>query len=241
MKTKQLILNCLLIAISHAFLFAGVSVPSSCASGTESTQASPLFFAQKKLGYGKATDFLRINRGNPLARAVLKKDSEKCGKTAELILAPEGEALNIRPAFGKLEIKPGAIVYVLDDGNTCAIANMHDDGRNQVLFKYGAQQLEIAPGGILLLESGRSKSMMRELDSVGLRQMRRMNLTKENLLLEGEFSIASVLSHSATLSSLRNSNSSKDRKIVNTIMKTAAAYSLVTASHGPYSACHAEL
>lgn len=140
---------------------------------------------------------------------------------------------------GWIRATKGAIVLALCDGQTARVQSLCDKGVGKVFLISDNKSLPLIPGqeAIVLLGSGAKVERAISGDSVGRRRMKVTSITDSIQLVTAEFSLVDKLNKDGLLKLLRRSTEKKDQKMVNSIMKSAAALSLsIDRSHGPYSA-----
>lgn len=149
------------------------------------------------------------------------------------VLTDCSENMTIDLALGRLEITPGAIVYIRASQTGTAIFNFHDDHRDSVKLKVGKTTMYIPPGRMVLLSEHKSRDFddLNPCAGVWYKTVCEKKLTENEKSLSGQtrifmtqFSLLSavgVMPSVKTLAALRKARGEK-------IAKTFAAVYLIT-------------
>lgn len=226
-----------MITIVWAVMFGMLGVftyAQPCLAEQRAVVPLRLSFAGMSPGFGNQRDFLRINRGNPVA-AVLLGEFENIS-TASFTLMPD-KVVNVLLEYGKLSVGKGSIVHVSDWGSGVAIYDLHDSRRGDVSVSGGKEKIVLHPGMMVVLSKERlnnDRAMPAGLRRIGIRNGVTHSLSSGAFIYDAEFSMASAITNIENLKGLCQSAYPEDRKLRDSVLKTAACLSIATASHGPY-------
>lgn len=161
-------------------------------------------------------------------------------RTGSVVFAPTRTNLTIETEFGLVKIDRGAVVLVVALPTAVAVYNLHDDYTNDVTMTIRNKTLSLTPGRHLLLtdESVNSLDEISPLGRIGHRRIESRAhgdyLKEFSSEFSSEFSVPSALNTLKLLSSMQNSSSPRDARIMRKLMKTAAVLNHTGASKGAY-------
>lgn len=138
---------------------------------------------------------------------------------------------------GSLSIKRGSVVAFAYSDSGVAILNLHDNGGGDVVFQIGKKKVVLFPGHELVLAEGKSNvvGQLQPISQLAIRRPEVLASIGNVKLCASEFSIPSCAKEVPPVRSVFVSRAVENQKIVNKVLKTAAALHLLTAKAGPYS------
>jgi hypothetical protein len=150
-----------------------------------------------------------------------------------VILHPTGNLI-IETPHGVLSIADKSVVLIEVDCDKTNVLNLHDQKLHSVKAVSGMRTIDLNPGQGAAF--GKRGNFEKELSRDGLA---RRNVCLQDCqdglaVVSYEFSFVQVHAARELLADLARSENHKERKLMNEVIKTAAALSLVTASHGAY-------
>jgi hypothetical protein len=144
------------------------------------------------------------------------------------------QTCTIETELGTVHTKKGALVSVERTQGALYVRACSRSGDVAVIT--GGRRIQLHPGCELIVTNHRpSDADLKPSDGIGRRDMRTEKLHGELHATVCDFSIVTVISNSIPLSSLKLSAQSADRKLLERLVRTAAAVDMVTKVRGPYS------
>lgn len=157
-------------------------------------------------------------------------------ESGNLLLQPQNST-RIDTSHGQLFVKSGAIVLMAAGRHITRVRNMHDNYANDIVFVVAGLTVNLTEGREVTITDSTNEALPRVYED-GMSR-RGVNLTKHAGLqvVTADFSILNAFMLQPLLLELRRSKASNDIRMTNTILKTAAAISLVFDRYkGPYYA-----
>ncbi len=199
--------------------------PVACA------EESTIRYAGSSIGYGDGTDFLLLNRGNPMAQT-FRQTRVKAASTFsnEFLLHPNSN-ITISLDTGNLDQRKDAVVYILDCGKAVAILNLHDTHAGSVQLRTGGTVFNADPGQIIVIsKSGQFPEPLAHLPYRNFRQCKSDDFAT---IWSADYSAVCAISQLQLLRRLQRSHQSDT--MFDQIFKTQAACSMLTAHRGNYA------
>lgn len=138
----------------------------------------------------------------------------------------------------KVFIKRNATVLVCVDGSITHVFDLHDDSRGAVsLLNHDKKRIDLGPGkeaAVVKLDDERAALECHLQDGVRRRRLKSLGQHKECFWLTDEFSILDVMLKHDLLSKLRGEFEADSKRVLEMLIKTAAAVSLID-THEPYA------
>ncbi|MBX9720417.1 MAG: hypothetical protein K2X81_03385, partial [Candidatus Obscuribacterales bacterium] len=137
---------------------------------------------------------------------------------------------------GKLELSPGAAVFVIDKGDDLAILDFHDTGSGSVRVVAGNRLMKLSPGKLLVLTKTDSKNFkdVHPIPKVGFRNPKEHELGDGIKAFVADFSIPSAMISVAPLRNFMKNATGADKQMINKILKDSAIIGDITPTAGPY-------
>ncbi len=151
------------------------------------------------------------------------------------LLQPDDD-MELDGSFGKIRIKKGALVAIESNDNSVRIKAC--SGPTHVHVEIAGRKLQISPGQELLITNAKpSSEQITPADGIGRRQVSSHQLSEKAHITVSDFSIISFVQNTSYLGSIKNSKSAEKQKLINSLLKTAAAIHTVTGGkRGAYTA-----
>jgi hypothetical protein len=147
----------------------------------------------------------------------------------EVLMQTTGNAV-IKTIHGLITAKRGALVHITSKEGKVYIKACSND----VVVRAHGTELTLTPGQEVLLSAvAPQQSDMHPSDGVGRRKQDVRQLADGTSVVMSDFSMITLI---ANLPSLRSANNPDGRKIIDRMLKTAAAIDVVTRAHGNYTA-----
>lgn len=153
-------------------------------------------------------------------------------------LIEAADEMTVQLGNASIHLTKGATVAVYTDGTTSGVQDLCDLGVGKVFFVADKKYLSLRPGQEAVLTVGPSTGVGHKIaaDQLGRRRMKVVPIQEATHLVTSEFSLVDHMNKNHLLKGLRSSPEKHDQKLMNSILKSAAALSLtVDRSHGPYS------
>jgi hypothetical protein len=203
-------------------------------------QSDKLIFGGSNLGYGNHSDFLCLNKGNPLARlAANRLPAGEHHQSLEFLFCPDRD-FYIALAHGKLHIAKNAAVSVIDDDGCVLVLNLLDASHKDVFYKEGNREYELQAGRFLLLQEKGAKLPV-AIQQLPTRRVTMISIAGDHSILSGDFSETTALTQLPRIHALRSSKSAKESHLLAKLIKMAAIHQTVTSTHGPYNSFNQSL
>lgn len=144
--------------------------------------------------------------------------------------------MDLDGAFGKVKIKKGALVAI--ESNESVVRVKACSGPSHVHIEIGGRKLQIAPGQELLITNSKpTDEQLIPRDGIGRRHVWSHQLSDKTHVTVADFSIISFVQNASYLANVKNSKSADKQKLLNNLLKTAAAIHTVTGGkRGAYTA-----
>ncbi|GEM_PF-2147000 len=220
---------------------AAVSLPSASAS----CQSCPASASRQARVEADGNDLIDadvfVDSADEPARRVSERQSdlqeiaytERAVPGATSLLMPR-RAIDKMVTGGVLHTDRGAVVFVVDDGTTTAIFNLHDCNLGDVTFAAGDRQVTLAPGQALVISSKRAGfESLNPVRAAAYRNVHECSLPGSFTCYRAEFAPLSLITHVIPLRDLLSDNSPQKRRCRDTLLKTAAILNTHMAG-GPY-------
>lgn len=146
-----------------------------------------------------------------------------------LFIAQEKISINTR--LGTLELTPGNIVFLMVDGDSFNVLNLHDEFYNSPIITAGNRSTEFGVGQAILVSSSKA---VQNSNQIAFRQEEKLFSNGQILMRSAQFSWTSAISSISKLKSMQSSDQITERKAIAQILKNAAIFSLVGSRFGPY-------
>ncbi len=136
-----------------------------------------------------------------------------------------------------LNLKRGAIVLAIANGNVVSVYDLHDNSANSVVVTgNGVNAITLAPGRHVTIAKANTAVDFAYVNQVGKIAYRGLNTTLKNgnATYVSDFSIPSAISAVKPLKAMFRSNDAKVRALANQMLKTIVVVTQATASSGIY-------
>ncbi|MFN8657734.1 MAG: hypothetical protein U0105_15450 [Candidatus Obscuribacterales bacterium] len=139
--------------------------------------------------------------------------------------------MTVKSSRGAVELKPGALVHI--DSRDGLMSVKACSGPGDVKVSRPAFNQALAPGQELLLSAHRpTKNEMTPADGIGRRKQDVKELSDGTHAVISDFAMITLIGN---LTHLRKSTSAADKKIVDRLLRTAAAVGIATSGRGIYT------
>lgn len=161
-------------------------------------------------------------------------DSQSFNLRAGRVLLSAYDQITIKTPLASILVDKGAIVLVNVLANGLAVYDLIDDSAHEVRISSGKPSVTLFPGNACYITSNQLTSLTELTDGVPLRRISRSQNANSLTMFQAEFSLASALSELDVFKKLAQSAQSADRRLLNRVLKTAAALNVLHSGHGPY-------
>jgi hypothetical protein len=170
------------------------------------------------------------------ASVSLAKDRSLALRQGELLVATTAPTKVFADGYC-IGLDTGSIALVANRGDHIVVRELFNAKQAPAMVVTADKRSVGAAVGqeLIIGKAGYSFAKVLGEDAVGRRRMRHIDMGAHTNVISCEVSLVSLLENTEILSRLSRSQSPEDRAIVNKILKTAVALSIVTQSHGPYS------
>lgn len=182
--------------------------------------------------------FLRHTSSSRIAR----NDSSKTFTFTEgELLIKAAEPISIKAGDLTLSLKRGAVVYMQKDGPVLSIKNLCEPAAHSIVISDGKYKVSLAAGQELLIaDSGNEIKQWLASDHLGRRKLQMSEpKSSKHAFCHTEFSYIGFAGKANLIRDLMQSGTNTEQVINNELLKMAACLSIVTQSHGNFSATHA--
>ena len=140
-----------------------------------------------------------------------------------VLLAPKVDTC-LNTAYGKVDIKAGALVLVLTTSSGMAVYDLDDQHGASVTISANEQKIQLSPGMSAMITSRFAKTF-EEVDPAQLFAYRNMSSVEfgNHKAFTGEFSVPATLQSVIPLKQLLSSNNANARRLAAHLLKTTAA------------------
>lgn len=146
-------------------------------------------------------------------------------------------AMAISTAHGDVELRKGALAHIDMRGGNLHVKACSNAGDVAVFVR--EHRLPLQPGQeVILVNHAPSDRDMHPADGVGRRHQEIRQLTGGKHVVMSDFSVVTVLGN---LNVIRSSNSEADKRVIDRMLKTAAALDVLTRTRGAYQATPREM
>lgn len=143
--------------------------------------------------------------------------------------------LTVKTRFGDIAIKKGAMVALESAGDAVRVKSCSGPGHATV--RLAGKNISLAPGQELLVTSHKpSTEQLAPADGVGRRLISQHSLMADLHIAVADISLVSFVQHADYLGKLRTSTSPVEKRMLSSLLKTAASIETVTRARGAYTA-----
>ncbi len=154
------------------------------------------------------------------------------------ILLKPARHVELSTPHTKVLVKRNAAVLVCVDNSVTHVFDLHDFGRGSVsLLNHDKKRIDLGPGkeaSVVRLADERAALERHLNDGVRRRRLKSLGQFHECFWLTDEFSILDVMLKHDLLSKLRNETQTDSKRLLEALIKTAAAVSMID-THEPYA------
>ena len=188
------------------------------------------------IAYSHEIENLSGGNVNAVSYSGKGQNSAKLGYGSAIISASHDMEISLGAGIN-LNLKRGAIVLAIANGNVVSVYDLHDNSANSVVVTgNGVNAITLAPGRQVTIAKANTAVDFAYVNQVGKIAYRGLNTTLKNgnATYVSDFSIPSAISAVKPLKAMFRSNDAKVRALANQMLKTIIVVTQSTASKGIY-------
>jgi hypothetical protein len=197
---------------------------------------SPIAFTQRSLPVSDALEICGSDNASVSDHLIwdqsgLVKLSERNLDSRAVAISPTRD-LTIRSRHGEVRIKKGALALIAAEDDGCRVIAC--SGPNHVTMVVDGRSITLAPGQEVLVSSNVGEGQTKA-DGIGRRNFRQFSSDAKFVGI-CEVSLITVLSNRAELKALRAPRTVSEKRLAESLLRTAAAVCVLTQNRGPFHA-----